>query len=107
MVEFRKVPVPEDIQIIFAKLAAVAPVTVKLLPAHIVASGPAYATDVLTIVNTMASIIVLVHGGKLKAVSVRVTDPFAMSVALGVYVGLSVVVLIKLPVPELVHCRLE
>jgi hypothetical protein len=46
-----------------------------------------------------------VHGAFAIAFNVSVTDPAVASAALGVYVGFSAVVLLKEPVPELVHRR--
>ena len=84
VLEFRNVPVPEVIHRMDAKLVAVAPVTVKLAPEQIVASGPAFATENLTIDSTIASTIVLLQGGYPMAVSVSVTEPLAISTAFGV-----------------------
>ena len=58
--------------------------TIKLLPAQIVASGPAFTIEVLEIVRSISSEAILLQGGLPLAVNVNVTDPPAMSPALGV-----------------------
>ena len=46
---------------------------------------------------------VAVHAEPLEGVNVRFTDPAFISARLGVYVGLRMVALLKVPVPEVVH----
>ena len=58
---------------------------------------------VFEIVSTMLSDEMLLQGGFPVAVKVRITEPPAISPALGVYVGFRVLSLANVPVPELVH----
>jgi len=55
------------------------------------------------IVSNISSESELEHGLCADAVSVRVTNPADISPALGVYIGIKVVLLVKLPVPLVVH----
>jgi hypothetical protein len=45
------------------------------------------------------------HGGVLEAVSVRTTEPEAISARLGKYIGFWILGLLKFPVPEVVQTR--
>ena len=47
------------------------------------------------------------HGALLYPIRVRITDPFAISATLGIYVGVSDVKFRNVPVPDVVHNRDE
>ena len=59
------------------------------------------------IVSNIASLVLPLHGALLYPISVKITDPFAISVALGIYVGVSDVKFMNVPVPDVVHNRDE
>jgi hypothetical protein len=71
---------------------------------HTIASEPAYTVTCREILKTTDPT-AAEHPESPFAVSVRVTLPAAISAALGIYVGLRIVVLSKFPVPERVQSK--
>jgi len=97
-----KVPVPVVVHKMDVAWITDAVAKLKLEPSQTAASLPAFAADCLWIVNVNASL----TGEQIdpcEAVNVSMAEPFTISPALGVYTGFSIVLLLKDPVPELVH----
>jgi hypothetical protein len=80
---------------------------VWVLPWQIVASFPALAVGVFWIVRILLSEVEAVQGETAEAVKVNVTVPALISAAPGVYTGVSELVELKVPVPEVVHKTLD
>ena len=75
-------------------------------PWHIDALGPALAVAAFMIVSVI-ELVALPQGEFPVAVNVKVTFPAVMSAALGVYTGCRIVELLNVPVPDVVHARVE
>ena len=104
-VALSNVPVPELAQKELVALAPLIPASVYVLPAQMVASGPALAVVPGLIVKTIeetAAVQGPAPSGSL-VVRVRVTLPAVISAAEGVYVAPSRAGLSNVPVPEVVQ----
>jgi len=75
-------------------------------PWQIDAFGPAEAVAAFEIVNVI-KLTAFPQGELPIADNVNVTLPAAISAALGVYTGCNIAVLLKVPVPDVVHARVE
>ena len=69
---------------------------------QMVASAPAFTTACLLICNTIWST-AFIHGEADVTVMVRITEPFRISAALGVYIASSIAAFANEPVPLLVQ----
>ena len=98
-----KLPVPLVLHTRTESLATLAPLSVYTgLLAHTFTLLPALAVATGLIVSVML-LVICVQGFLGIDVNVNVTVPAVISAALGVYVGFKVVVLLKLPVPLVLH----
>ena len=97
-----KVPLPLCVHRIEVAYCEVAVLTVTDAAWHTAISDPAFTMAWRLMVSTIASLIET-HGAAGVTVRVRVTEPFSLSAALGVYTGFRVAELLKEPVPEVDH----
>jgi hypothetical protein len=101
-----RVPVPLCVQARDVVYRAVAAETVKVAFWQITPFGPASIKACFAIVRC-TTLLALAQDARPAAVRVRSTPPAAISAALGVYTGVSIELLSKDPLPDVVHNKEE